>query len=99
MMIWAFLRFVLYVIVPLTAVTQVIIPTLQKKSTFPIFRSKRRKLEQELAELRSGRDDSILEEEVRKERAKAEELKKEREREQNAPPPPLRPRTRRKKTD
>ena len=69
--IWLFLEFVAYVIIPLFAITQIIIPTIRGRALFPIFRSKRRRLEQELAELRSGNDDAQLEEEVRKERERA----------------------------
>jgi hypothetical protein len=75
MKIWLFLELVLKVLVPLFAITQVVIPTLRKRALFPMFRSKRRRLEQELAELRSGSDDAHLEGEVRKEREKAEREK------------------------
>ena len=81
--IWLFYGLVVYVIIPLFAITQIVIPTILGRALFPLFRSKRRKLEQELAELRSGKDDALLEAEVKKEREKAEELKREGEK----PPP------------
>ena len=73
--IWLFYGLVVYVFIPLFAITQIVIPTIMGRALFPIFRSKRRKFEQELAELHSGMDDSLLEEEVRREREKAQKVK------------------------
>ena len=72
--IWLFYGLVVYVVIPLFALTQVVIPTIRGRALFPMFRSRRRQLEQELAELRSGNDDAHLEEDVRKEREKAQNV-------------------------
>ena len=93
--IWLFYGLVVYVIIPLFAITQIVIPTLRGRALFPLFRSRRRKLEQELAELRSGNDDALLEEEVKKEREKAVTSKKEREKAEE--PQEKAPRTRNRK--
>lgn len=57
-------------------ITQILIPLGRKTPYFPFFRSKMRKLETDLGQAKEGVEAARLEQETRRERAKAKRIRK-----------------------
>lgn len=76
MFLMVLLQFVFWVLLVLLAVTQVIMPLVQKRALFPLFRARRSTLEGEIVELNEQIREENLADEAEMLRKRLEEMRK-----------------------